>query len=338
MKKDLRLLILASLFITRCDVSPKIFQHDITGDHLPWTAEPVRRDDSNFTFAVIGDLNGGERKGIFDVAVAQLNLLRPEFVLSVGDLIDGGTEDTVELAKQFDSFDERVAKLEAPFFHVGGNHDLTNQVMRTFWEKRYGRRYYHFVYNNVLFLMLDSEDYSEKRMQAIYEARAKAIEVLDGPNPELARDMDYFTMPERISGEIGEVQSNYFKRVIEDNPNVKWTFLFMHKPVWQREGDGNLMTIESALAQRNYTVINGHFHEYAHTQRNDRDYIILGTTGGSQDPESERSFDHITLVSMGKEGPGIANLRLDGILDKTAKIPLDGERYCFQASKCEDGD
>jgi len=38
-------------------------------------------------------LTGGERERIFEIAVAQLALLRPEFIINVGDLIEGGTED-----------------------------------------------------------------------------------------------------------------------------------------------------------------------------------------------------------------------------------------------------
>jgi len=105
------------------------------------------------------------------VAIDQINLLRPEFILSVGDLINGGTEDRDQLTKEWDSLDNRASKAKAPFFHLGGNHDLTNVVMRKVWSERYGPRYYHFVYQDVLFLMLDSEDYNETRMREIYEAR-----------------------------------------------------------------------------------------------------------------------------------------------------------------------
>ena len=47
------------------------------------------------------------------------------------------------------------------------------------------------------------------------------------------------------------------------------------------------------------------------------------------------SFDHVTLVTMTDEGPSIANLKLEGILDKTGHIPLDGDNLCFQASGCK---
>jgi predicted phosphodiesterase len=329
-----RLLLFALVAMLACTTPPETFHHAIQNSPLPWNYNPIAKSKEYFSFAVIGDLHSGERKGIFEIAVEQLNLLQPDLVLSVGDLVDGGTEDTTELRKQFDFFDQRANKLTAPFFHVVGNHDITNLTMRNYWEKRYGHRYYHFVYKNVLFLVLDSEDYSAERMQQIFEARAAAIKVLDGPNPKDARQMDYFKMPERATGEIGTEQSAYFEKVIAENPDVRWTFLFMHKPVWKREGKGNLSRIEAALGNRNYTVINGHLHEYAYTRRHDQDYIMVATTSGGQNALSQNAFDHILWITLNEKSPSLANLRLDGILNKEGKIPLGGDSLCFQASRC----
>lgn len=318
-----------------CCQTQNVFKHDVKSKSKPWTFEPKVKAADQFAFAIIGDLNSGERAGVFEVAAEQINLLKPELVLSIGDLIEGGTEDTVVLKKEFDSFDQRVAKTGAPFFHVGGNHDLTNATMQKFWEERYGRKYYHFIYKNVLFLMLNSEDYNEKRMEEIFVARKRAIELLDSGKTELANKSAYFQMPERMTGEISDRQSDYFEKVIKQNPTVKWTFILMHKPVWKREAAGNLSRIEKALTGRNYSVINGHLHEYSYSQKENHDYIMIATTGGGQKAESKNAFDHIMWVTMTEKGPSIANLRLDGILDKEAKIPLNGEKYCFQASKCE---
>lgn len=49
--------------------------------------------------------------------------------------------------------------------------------------------------------------------------------------------------------------------------------------------------------------------------------------------ENINSFDHITLVRMAKEKPIITHLRMDGILDETGHIPLNGDSLSFQASK-----
>ncbi|MCH8070500.1 MAG: hypothetical protein IIA09_01025 [Proteobacteria bacterium] len=212
----------------------------------------------------------------------------------------------------------------------GGNHDLTNLTMRDVWTERYGARYYHFTYKNVLFLMLDSEDFEDQRMQEIYRARAVALELL----PEQWPETECFNMPERKTGSVRQEQSTYFQQVIAANPDVRWTFLLMHKPVWRNENATDFQAIEAALSDRPYTVINGHLHSYSLTERNGRDYIHLATTGGNQNRTDDMAFDHVMLITMAEGEPSIVNLRLDGILDKSGHIPLDGDDLCYQASAC----
>jgi hypothetical protein len=331
-----RLFPLPTLLVLACcsGPAPQTFLHEFATTATPWTHDRFDDQEGKFTFAIISDLQSGDREGVFKVAVAQLSLLRPELILSVGDLIEGGSEDRATLAREWDDFDARASQARAPVFYVGGNHDLTNQTMRDVWIERYGARYYHFVYKDVLFLVLDTEDYTDERMQEIYLARAAALEVED---PEEYEQMEYYWMPETETGEIGRNQSEYFRKIIADNPHVRWTMLFMHKPVWQREDEPDFAAIESALSDRPYTVFNGHFHIYSHTLKNGRDYIMLGTTGGEQTPDSDMSFDHVTLVTMSGDGPSIAHLRLDGVLDKTGHVPAGGDSLCFQASKCGSG-
>lgn len=310
------------------------FTHDLTPPPSPWLEKKFDNGADKFTFAIFSDLNGGEREGVFNVGAAQLRLLRPELIVSIGDLIDGGTEDETQLKKEWDSFDKRAEAAGAPIFRVGGNHDLTNVKMREVWAKRYGPRYYHFVYKDTLFLILDSEDFTEKRMREVYLARAEAIKIIDFNNPGPWYASEYYNMIERTRGEISAGQSAYFEKVLADNPDVKWTFLFMHKPTWLREDGKGMDRIEAALQGRNYTVFNGHEHTFRYTERKGMDYIMLGTTGGSQNPNSDKAFDHLTLINMDDTGPTISHIRMDGLLDKTGNIPAGGNDLCYQASKC----
>jgi len=323
MKSYIVFLIL-SIGIQSCKTNTEqksVFEHDVKGGPTPWTSETFELEEDDFTFAIISDLTGGERENIYSTAVGQLNRLDPTFVLSVGDLIDGGTEDTLQLEKEWDSFDFRTSKLNMPFFHLGGNHDLTNPVMRKFWKQRFGPRYYHFVYENVLFLMMDSEDYEEKRMLEIYNARAKAIQIINGEIEGVFEESEYYNMVESRIGGMSNDQFNYYKAVLEKYPNVKWTFVLMHKPLWMREDDKGLAKLETLLANRSYTVFNGHFHSFSHRKRHGRDYTMLGTTGGFQNATDSMAFDHVTLVRMAKE-PVVTHLKMDGILDEMGMVPV----------------
>jgi len=313
-----------------------VFQHDVSGAVLPWTNADFDAADDKFTFAVFSDLTGGERDGIFEIAVAQLNLLRPELIINVGDLVEGSTEDPVEAARQWDSFDQRAAKAKAPVFYVGGNHDLTGSFLQGVWDERYGRRYYHFVYKNVLFLVLDTEDNTPERMQEIFEARNRAIEAVKTEGMEAFERSEYSKMPEQTAGNISAEQSQYFQDVLATNPDVRWTFLFMHKAPWERQDEQSFAAIEQALSERPYTVFNGHVHAYEYLERHGRDYIRLATTGGVQFPDRGRSADHLVLVTISESGADIANLLMEGILDKTGHIPLGGDDVCFELAICGD--
>ncbi|MCP4049033.1 MAG: serine/threonine protein phosphatase [Gammaproteobacteria bacterium] len=307
-----------------------VFQHDFNSTTVPWTNKQFDSEAGKFSFAIFSDLTGGERDGVFAVAVEQLRLLRPELIISVGDLIDGESKDHGLLTTEWESFDERANRTRAPVFHVGGNHDLSHPELWEVWEQRHGQRYYHFVYKDVLFLVLDTEDNPPAFQANIAKIRWEAISIFNAEGEQAFIDSEYGQLQERKSGRIGAEQAAHFREVISRYPDVRWTFLFMHKPAWERAEEENFSTIEEALSDRPYSVFHGHLHSYHHRQRHGRDYIRLGTTGGSHASGDPMAIDHVTLVTVSKEGPDIANLRLSGIFDKTGKIPLNGGGLCLE--------
>lgn len=311
-------LVAASTACTSASRTP--FRHDVAGPALPWTHTRFDTAAGQFTFAVVSDLNGGERPGVFRVAAAQLAILRPELVLSVGDLIDGPTPVDSAIVREWNAFDAQATAMPAPFFRVGGNHDLTGDALRSVWQRRYGPTYYSFIYKDVLFLILDTEDLSPNRARAIFEARNEALRA-QSEGRTSTEGLAYYTMPERSFGDIGAEQAAYVQRVLAEHRDVRWTFLFFHKPVWRSQIDIDFEVIETALADRPYTVFSGHLHSLARTVRNGREYFTLGTTGGSQNLTDPMALDHLTLVTMRGTGPSVAHLRLDGILGADGKVP-----------------
>ena len=246
----------------------------------PWTHLEFSNNPDNFQFAIVGDRTGGMRPGVFESAVTKLNFLQPEFVMCVGDLIEGNIEDIDELNNQWNEFDSIVQQLEMPFFYVPGNHDISNQTMLKLWKERLGKPYYHFIYRDVLFLCLDSED------------------------------------PPEIAPNFSEEQLSYFQNVLKKNPSVRWTLLFLHKPMSTWSGDNKSWArMEQMLKDRDYTVFSGHHHSYLKTTRDGHNYYKLATTGGASGLTGiwEGQFDDIVWVTMTDEGPVIANLALDGI-------------------------
>ena len=97
------------------------FQHGLSGTK-PWTSEKFLDDPQEFHFAIIGDRTGGERPGFFGKAMEALNLLRPEFTMCVGDIIAKGS--APDEKRQWEELNRFTSRLEMPFFHVVGNHDI----------------------------------------------------------------------------------------------------------------------------------------------------------------------------------------------------------------------
>lgn len=264
---------------------PSFFAAEVQ-ENNPWTHLELNNAPQNFQFAIVTDRTGGHRPGVFPAACRKLNLMQPEFVISVGDLIEGYTEDRAELDQQWEEFNGFVRNLQMPFFYVPGNHDLSNMTMLPVWQNQFGRTYYHFVYHDVLFLVLNSED-------------PPGYTVGDKVHP----------------GHIGAEQIEWAKKVLADNSDVRWTIVLLHKPMWQYGDKSNWADVETILGDRPRTVFAGHHHRYAVHKQGPYTYYALATTGGSSklDGPAQGRFDHVVWVTMTEKGPQLANLMLDGI-------------------------
>ena len=75
-------------------------------------------DPKDFQFAIVSDRTGGPRAGVFPRAVEKLNLLRPEFVITVGDLIQGGAgnRNVEKLMGQWKEFNSFIQGFDMPSF------------------------------------------------------------------------------------------------------------------------------------------------------------------------------------------------------------------------------
>ena len=127
------------------------FSHDIPGDGpKPWTHLDFQDDADDFHFAIVPDRTGGERRGAFTNALAKLNLMRPAFVMTVGDLIAGLKPPDVIRPQQIE-LTNMTSKVIAPFFYVVGNHDIgrsrpeyprNSEESYMVWKEFFGERTY----------------------------------------------------------------------------------------------------------------------------------------------------------------------------------------------------
>ncbi len=320
---NFKVLLLAGIvLLSGCSTVAFHYDQAALPEAKPWTSENFKNNPNNFQFVVIGDRTGGaDVRGIFERAMDQLNLLQPEFVVSVGDLIEGYTDDTARLTAEWEHMDGIINKLEMPLFRTVGNHDLGNDTMKQVWLERHGADYYHFVYRNVLFLVLNSEDPPNPVPEGIEEAtvRYNKLQVSDPAAAQAMLDEFMASLASyRVPANFSDQQVAYVKKALAQNADVRWTFLFLHQPAWENPSE-NFLAIEQMLKDRGYTFFAGHLHYYNYEERLDRDYITMGPAGASWHKDGPGNVDHINWVTMTEDGPQIAKITLDGIYDRKGR-------------------
>jgi 3',5'-cyclic AMP phosphodiesterase CpdA len=318
-------------------MNPKADAFHIDDDSKPYTHLNFKNDPGEFQFAILTDNAGGARPGVFPKAVEMVNLLQPEFVVNAGDLIEGYSEEEEQIRAWWREIDEYLEQLDMPFFFVPGNHDLNSDASIKVWRERFGedRGYYHFVYKNVLFLMVNTEDPPktvadlQRTSPELYQRIAvnyPAMEKLQAKEHHTAEDgRKLLELAEPVEEWLGEInisdaQIAYFKEVLDANPDVRWTFCFTHAPPYftpttAEKDPGDFPKIEALLADRPYTVFSAHTHTYDYDQRNGRDYITTATSGAINVPRPG-AMDHVVWVTMTDQGPKIVNLLMNGVMDK----------------------
>ncbi len=281
------LALMLSVFVLASCAGPQAargVRTDVGPGLKPWTSLAAADAPDRLQFAVMGDRAGGNRPGVFLDAVKKVNALQPQFVICVGDLIDGYSQEKAAIDDMYKDLAFDLSFLDRPFFFVGGNHDLGDTALVDAYKARFGKTYYHFVFQDCLFLVLDSEVPTE--------------------------------------WQLSQAQVDWAAQVLKDNARARWTFVFLHKPLWAAKTiDSNTPEtrwdqIEALLGDRPRTVFSGHEHLYTKYQRGGYDYYTLATTGGGlEQPESPTgSFDHIMWVTMGSDGPRVTPIALEGML------------------------
>jgi predicted MPP superfamily phosphohydrolase len=293
----------------------------------PWTSKDFRNKPDNFQFAIIGDRTGGANVlKTFDMAMDQLNLLQPEFVINVGDLIEGYSEDKAELNAEWDEADVMLKKLEMPFFHTPGNHDIANDVAQQVWLNRHGATYYNFLYNNVLFIVLNSEDPPRVAPEGIKE-KLEIYNRLQTEDPAKAQEMlAEFMSDEAVVAALGkhvefsDKQVAFVKNTLAQNPDVRWTFLFVHEPAWEKPSE-SFKAIQQLVKDRDHTFFGGHLHYYDYDEIDGHEHITMGPAGASFHQEGPGNVDHIMWVTMTDKGPQMGNIALKGLFDRKGLDP-----------------
>jgi predicted phosphodiesterase len=235
-------------------------------------AKPVR-------FAILGDRTGGHQDSIHEKVVAEVAKARPEFVMSVGDYIEGyEPTDTLKLEEQWQEYKAIVAPLKVPFYYVPGNHDITFDNALGAYERHVGRPYYSFDHKNIHFIVLDVSRWES-------------------------------------SDKLPAEQLDWLAADLAAADKAKFTFVFFHKPFWTATvTEGKPDTLHSLFKAHGVdAVFNGHFHQYFSATYDGIKYTAVGSSGGQTQPGPTGILYHWMMVTVDdKKGISIEPILLGG--------------------------
>lgn len=290
----------------------------------PWFGELPVPQGGDYDFAFISDRTGGAVHGMFERGLEAAKKLNPDFVISIGDLVEGYWTDEAEAHEEWDRIDPMLAGLGVPVFQTVGNHDYGTEAMIRVWRERKGVDYYAFRYDRTLFLVANTETapltLPETMLGLMQQANRALIRNPEALLTDLMRDLagggvseDAWTMTEDtlIDPHLSSGQIDFFERVLADNADVDWTFVCLHQPAWKKP-DPIFERLEQLLTDRPYTVLCGHVHYLEVTEKYGRQYIQMGKTGGLHCFEGKGDIHHILSVKMRGGVPQFEVILLDG--------------------------
>jgi predicted phosphodiesterase len=274
-------------------------------------------DNTPEKIVILGDRTGGHRPGVFEQAIELANQQNHDLVLSVGDLIEGYSQDTEQIETEWTEVQAMLAKLRAPFFATPGNHDISNAAMKTAWLKRYAKTYRSERIGELHLLILDTEDPPftlptdiEQRHHRLAQAMQRSPLETQKRVLEASRLRDKVEKPGVAS--LSETQVEFIENALIKNQEAALTIVLMHKPLWDYNKD--LWTRLTQNMPSKTLAVAGHEH-YITTELNETPpRITMGTSGGVWLKDGEGRKDHILVIDT--ESGDVESIELSTIYNE----------------------
>ena len=199
---------------------------------------------NDFRFAIMGDRTGGAQPQIYGRVWREIDLMHPEFVINVGDTIQGREDATAE--QQWRELRPIWARYRHyPLYFAPGNHDVWSDFSRQLYEKESNRKsYYSFNYEDAHFTVLDT------------------------------------SVPRELTSE----QLDFLEADLEANQDRDPKFVIFHHPYWiALIGEGRADFPLHRLAKKYGVdhIISGHGHKFVRMVHDGITYMEVGSSGGN---------------------------------------------------------
>lgn len=226
-------------------------------------------------FVILGDTQFANM-GLFERMTHEINMLKPDYVTQVGDMIQGYTYNRETLREEWKIYEAQIEPLTMPFYPVPGNHDVVTAESEEIYAEYWGedKLYYSYsvgpVHNIVLNTYYGEEDTRVAEWQRTWMAEDLAA---------------------------------YGEKAGDDLEN-RSIFVYTHAPLWRyrpdEPGKQDWNEVHEILKQYPVKlVVGGHTHEYVWEEVDGINYLVINSSGG-QPQENERagffrSFLHVSV-------------------------------------------
>ena len=274
-------------------------------------APPVPKD--GFQFIVYGDRTGGVPAGlkVLEQAVVDTNLLDPDLVMTVGDLIQGYNE-TPQWLEQADEFKAIMKRLSMKWYPVAGNHDIYYRGKKPVppghheanYETHFGPLWYSFKHKNAGFVVLYSDEGDPQTNKKTFSVGALQ--------------------------NMSKEQLAFLDQALKDLADQDHVFVFLHHPRWIGGSytGCNWDEVHTRLkdAGNVSAVFAGHIHRMRYEGPIDGiEYYALATTGGSLPNDTQvpgvGSLHHFNIVTVRPETISVATLPVGEVMDPKQFTP-----------------
>jgi hypothetical protein len=243
------------------------------------SAAPSARGESPFRFAVLGDRAGAHEPGKYEEAVAEVARLKPDIVMTVGDMIEGYESDSTAIKAQWKEYKSIIKPLVIPIHFTPGNHDIWDAHSRSLYKRYVDEPYYSFDVGTAHFLVLDNGRYAT---------------------------IDAFPRE----------QMDWLRDDLRTHRDAAYTLVFMHIPYWtQTLADGKPDALHNLFVEYGVDgVFTGHDHTYFSGEFNGVRYTGVGSSGAYCGPGITGLAHHFVWVNVDGKGMAINPVRLGGVL------------------------
>ncbi|HDQ99813.1 MAG TPA: hypothetical protein ENN51_05975 [candidate division WOR-3 bacterium] len=206
-----------------------------------------------FDFVVLGDRTGTAHDSIFVRVLEEIRLLRPDFIVGTGDLIEGYTDDIGAAAAEWDRVLELLAATGVPGFYAPGNHDVWDAASESLFTARVNAPTRSLAHGNSFFIFADN---------------SRWVSFSDWPEEQRRR----------FRAELGKAR------------RYQHRFVLMHRPWWRYalEADRPDTLHEWLRAAGVGWVFTGHDHFYCSHVRDGINYSQVGPSGSRLKVHSDR--------------------------------------------------